>query len=87
MPPDEMEEKKKTVIELCTCPRCPSYVECDEKGGFCFPTIGKSGCIESEKGCICPGCPVTEKIGLKNNFYCTRGSENEQLGQSEKPAE
>ncbi|WP_414674908.1 DUF2769 domain-containing protein [Methanoregula sp.] len=32
-------------------------------------------CISPEQDCICPGCPITGEIGLKNTFYCARGSE------------
>jgi len=73
-----MEEKKKMVLKLCVCSKCPSWVECGEKGGFCF--VGKSKCIKEEKGCICGSCPVTAKMGLKHGYYCTRGSEKEQSG-------
>ncbi|GAJ05980.1 unnamed protein product [marine sediment metagenome] len=76
----EMEEKKNMVINMCICKNCPSWVECNEQGGFCFPTIGKSKCITEEKGCICGGCPVTEKMGLKHIYFCTKGSEKEQSG-------
>ncbi|MCK5661811.1 MAG: DUF2769 domain-containing protein, partial [Methanosarcinales archaeon] len=55
-------------------------VTCGEKGAYCFPTIGKSKCITEENGCICGGCPVTEKMGLKHIYYCTKGSEKEQSG-------
>jgi hypothetical protein len=80
MSPEEMEKRKQMVLGLCTCPGCPSWVECGEEGGFCLQTIGKSSCIEEEKGCICPGCPVTEKMGLNHDYFCTRGSEKEQSG-------
>lgn len=76
----EMKEKKKMVLDMCICAKCPSWIECDEKGGFCFPTIGKSKCITEEKGCTCGMCPVTTKIDLKNIYFCTKGSEKEQLG-------
>lgn len=78
MSPEEMEDRKKMVLEMCICGSCPSWVECGEEGGFCFPTIGRSGCIEEERGCTCPTCPVTEKMGLKHIYFCTRGSEKEQ---------
>jgi hypothetical protein len=81
MSPKEMEEKKQMVLGTCICRGCPSWVECDEKGGFCFPTIGKSSCIKEEKGCICGGCPVTAKMGLKHTYFCTRGSETDQGGE------
>lgn len=80
MDSEEMEEKKRRVLSMCICSECPSWVECGEKGGFCFPTIGKSKCITEEQGCICGKCPVTAKIGLKHGYYCTRGSEKEQSG-------
>jgi hypothetical protein len=75
---EEIEEKKRRVLEMCICPKCPSWVECGEKGGFCFPDIGKSSCITDEKGCICPGCPVVDEMELEHDYYCTRGSEKEQ---------
>jgi len=43
-------------------------------------SFGKSKCIKEEKGCVCGGCPVTMKMGLKHGYYCTKGSEKEQLG-------
>lgn len=80
MNPEEMEQKKQKVLEMCICSRCPSWTECGEKGGFCFPTIGKSSCITDEKGCICPACPVADEMSLKNDYYCTKGSEKDQSG-------
>lgn len=74
----EIEQKKQKVLDMCICPQCPSWVECNEKGGFCFLTIGKSSYISEEKGCICPGCPVTDDMGLAHDYYCTKGSEEEQ---------
>jgi hypothetical protein len=78
--PKEMEEKKKMVLSMCICKDCPTYVECGEAGGYCFPLIGKSGCIKEEKQCICAECPVYSKMGLKHTFYCTRDSEKAQSG-------
>ncbi|MDO8647985.1 MAG: DUF2769 domain-containing protein [Candidatus Diapherotrites archaeon] len=74
---EAMEKQKKELIPLCACPQCPSWIECKEKGGFCFESIGKSKCIKEENGCICGGCPVTQKAGLHNRYYCTRGSEKQ----------
>jgi hypothetical protein len=81
---DQMEEKKKMVVQMCTCERCPSYKDCTAEGGerelgFCFPGIGKSKCIAEEKGCICANCPVTAQMQLKNLYFCTKGSEKEQV--------
>jgi hypothetical protein len=80
MSPEEIEKRKEWVLENCTCMSCPSWVECDEEGGFCFQTIGKSRCIKEEKGCICGGCPVYDKLELKHLYFCTKGSEQEQSG-------
>ncbi len=79
MSPEELEATKKMILEMCLCKNCPTYVDCGEPGGYCFVTIGKSGCISEEKGCLCPSCPVTAKMGLKHMYYCIRGSEKEQL--------
>lgn len=83
MSPEQMEEKRSMVVQMCICKGCPSYEDCSAKGGqaelgFCFPSIGKSDCIAAEKGCICGGCPVTPKMGLKNIYFCTKGSEMDQ---------
>lgn len=76
---DEVEKDVQTILSMCICPNCPSWVDCGDSGGFCVHTIGKSNCIVEESGCICGGCPVTEKMGLKHIFYCILGSEKEQL--------
>ncbi|KKH97031.1 hypothetical protein EO95_06655 [Methanosarcina sp. 1.H.T.1A.1] len=70
-------EQEQMVTLMCICPDCPSWIECGEKGGFCFETIEKSRCINEEKGCICPSCPVANSMGLEYMYYCTRGSEKE----------
>jgi hypothetical protein len=69
---------RKKGIEICLCGMCPSYVECKEEIAFCLAATGKSVCIKVEDGCLCPGCPVTEKEGFQHVYYCTRGSENDQ---------
>lgn len=66
------EQKKEYVFSNCICKKCPSYVECGEKAGFCL--VGKSKCIEEKKGCTCPDCPVTAKMSLKWGYYCVNGS-------------
>lgn len=80
MSPEEMEQKKQMVLSMCTCKNCPSYLESDEPVGYCFVMIGKSKNITEEKGCICGGCPIYEKMELKNTYYCTRDSEKVQSG-------
>lgn len=71
------EQKKEYVFANCICKKCPSYVECGEKAGFCL--VGKSSCIEEKKGCICGDCPVTKKMGLKWGYYCTNGSAKQMM--------
>jgi hypothetical protein len=66
------EQKQEYVFANCICKKCPSYVECEERGGFCW--VGKSTCIKEKKGCICPECPVTAKLNLKWGYYCLNGS-------------
>lgn len=78
MSPEEMEKKKEMVLSKCICNSCPSWVECGEKGGFCFPAIGKSNCIKEKKGCVCGGCPVYAEMNLQKEYYCIMGSEKEQ---------
>jgi len=84
---DQLDGKKRlnALKELegdCVCPICPSYNECaKEKDENVFCITGKSnGCINLELGCMCPTCPLAQKykIGMIYNFYCHRGSENEQ---------
>ena len=68
----------KKIIDLCICKKCPSWVECNEQGGFCSEDIGKSKCILHENGCICGGCPAYNKMNLSHMYYCIRGSEKDQ---------
>ncbi|MFB0522976.1 MAG: DUF2769 domain-containing protein [Candidatus Bathyarchaeia archaeon] len=73
----QMVESKK---ELCICGDCPSYNDCaSESRELLHCALGKSSyCIVEETGCICPSCPVTGQMGLKYEYFCTRGSEREQ---------
>ena len=78
-------ERMKAIADskaLCICPDCPSYTECAQKKGEVFYcAVGRSPmCISKESGCICPACPITEKMGLTNQYFCTRGTEKEQRG-------
>ncbi|MBN2517388.1 MAG: DUF2769 domain-containing protein [Candidatus Altiarchaeota archaeon] len=76
----ETEKQKQEAIKLCICPDCPSWVECREKGAYCLEAVGRSNCITKEEGCLCPACPLVEKLNLKYTYFCTRGSEKEQAG-------
>lgn len=76
-------EKTKTVGNLksmCICPDCPTYTDCaklaDERL-FCW-FGGSKNCISKEIDCLCPSCPVASEMGLKHDFFCTRGSEKSQ---------
>lgn len=35
-----------------------------------FCAFSKSSCIDTEKGCLCPGCEVHKKYELKNMYFC-----------------
>jgi hypothetical protein len=81
---DLSKDEKLMILEKrekqCICPQCPNYKECvTEENELAFCTTGKSICIEKEKQCICSQCPFAAEMGLKNNFYCTRGSEKQQI--------
>ena len=67
---------------LCICPNCPTYNECaQENGELFYCAMGASPiCITKELGCICPACPITEKMGLTHDYFCVRGTEREQRG-------
>lgn len=70
-----IEENKKK----CVCAKCPSYNDCAaRKRELVYCLVGKSReCQLDELGCICPDCPVTFELDLKNTYHCTRGSEKE----------
>ncbi len=69
------EEAKKICKDYCGM--CPSYLGTGENE-LLFCRIGKSEVITDEKGCVCGGCPVQKKMGLKWFYYCTKGSSKEQ---------
>jgi hypothetical protein len=76
----EREEASKKLAAMCNCPSCPTYNRCAKNAQeLLFCAKGKSFmCISEEKNCICPACPVASELGLKNKFFCTRGSETTQ---------
>ena len=79
------EERKATIAEntnMCICASCPTYVGTGETE-LLFCELGKSDVITEDKGCTCPGCPVTPKMGLRWNDYCLKGSGREQLTQQD----
>ena len=71
----EFEEKLPVFERMCICEHCPTYVPEERHEAFCQALVGESKVITQEKGCDCPKCPVHQNEGLKNGYYCTRGSE------------
>ncbi|MFP4082045.1 MAG: DUF2769 domain-containing protein [Candidatus Aminicenantes bacterium] len=71
-------EKLPMVKDMCVCKTCPTYISEETEFGFCHALVGQSKIITEEKGCNCPTCPVYQRMGLKNGYYCTRKSEIEQ---------
>lgn len=80
------ENEREKMIENnkkdCICGDCPSYNDCAKVNSeLLYCEDGKSvNCIFDEKGCICGDCPVTGRLGLVNDYFCTRGSERSQRG-------
>lgn len=77
------EDQGKTIEKLkgmCICPGCPTYTKCAKNNSeILFCATGKSFmCIDQEKGCSCPACPVAKDLGLKYKSFCTRGAEKAQ---------
>lgn len=66
---DKLDKKTKTE---CICAMCHSYVDCGESMEYCLPEMNVSKCIKEEHGCICPDCPVFEKMKLDRKYYCIR---------------
>ncbi len=63
--------------DLCICGDCPTYNACArESKELLYCIYGKSfHCVTEDLGCICPGCPVVDQIGLVNLTFCLYGSE------------
>ena len=79
MSPKERDAMIKDTDKICMCARCPSHIGTGEKM-LTFCARGKSKIIKAENGCICPACPVQNKLHLRWVYYCTRGSGAEQSG-------
>jgi hypothetical protein len=80
------EQERKAAVEeltdLCICSTCPTYVGTGETE-LLFCIVGTSDVISEDKGCPCPACPVTPRIGLRWNDYCLKGSGQQRLAQGE----
>jgi len=79
--PAQMEKRLKEVESMCICGNCPTYLGLGEEDDYivyCFPTRGKSKKIENEVSCICEDCPVYEEMNFTGDFFCIRGTEEQQ---------
>ena len=73
-----MDEMLKEFESMCLCKPCPTYIGLGEEDDYivyCVPARGKSKKIKDEIGCICPSCPVYEKMKFTTDYFCTRGIE------------
>jgi len=61
--------------KICTtfCGTCPTYPGI--KGEFLFCARGRSSSPKKEMGCNCGVCDVWNTYGLKDFYYCMKGSE------------
>jgi hypothetical protein len=78
MSPEEREAYLAELTGMCLCEACPTYEGTGETV-LLFCVHGKSDIITEDKGCPCRKCPVTEKMGLRWNDYCLKGSGQERL--------
>jgi len=79
MTPEEREARIAELTELCICGSCPTYVETGETE-LVFCATRRSELIKEERGCLCPGCPVQDKMALRWDYYCLKGSGKELAG-------
>lgn len=81
MSEDEMAKMLEDSKSTCRnfCPECPSYTGTGETE-LAFCTQGRSKIITEEKGCLCPGCPISRKLSMRWDYYCQKGSGMEQAG-------
>ena len=71
------EERQEQLRQECICPQCPTFTPCaGDAQERIYCVAGRSpSCITEDLGCICPTCPVTDKIGLEHLTFCLLGSE------------
>jgi len=78
----EIEQGKEIFAyrSMCVCPTCPTYNHCAKTNNeLLYCLLGKSpSCIKNLKKCACVRCPVSFKMSLSRQFYCSRGTETEQ---------
>lgn len=67
---DNIPENEKICNNFCRT--CPTYPGID--GEILFCARGKSSSPKNEMGCNCGVCEVWNKYGLKDFYYCIKGS-------------
>ncbi len=75
------QEKLKRFENICICRDCPTYASLGEPDTYivyCHPLRGKSKKITEEVGCQCPDCPVWKEMKFTKDYFCTRGTEEQQ---------
>jgi hypothetical protein len=78
-PSKTMKNRLTQVDATCICRDCPTYASLGEKDdyiSYCFR--GKSKKITEEVGCQCPDCPVWKETKFTKQYFCTRGTEQQQ---------
>ena len=82
MSSEEIMKAIKMNKSLCICGGCPSYNDCaKDNDELLYCSLGASpDCINKAEVCICSVCKVTPKMGLKNQYFCVKGSEKKQRG-------
>jgi hypothetical protein len=66
-------ETSRENVELCQkdwCGPCPSFPGVQGEALYCA-VGGSKGKVE-RKGCNCPDCPIWEKCGLSEMYYCAK---------------
>lgn len=81
----EFDNRERWVAEKCICTDCPSYVAEETELAFCWVATGASEVISQENDCVCGQCAVFNEAQLRTAYYCTRGSELEQLNELSEP--
>jgi len=79
MSKEERSKQLEALASECQCNECPTYRGTGEER-LLFCATNKSPIIKEKEGCNCPDCPLVEKLGLKNNYYCIIGNEMTQRG-------
>ena len=71
--------KMQMYMDMCSCPKCPSYMDCskmDSDAMFCLKGPSMM-CSEPMNACNCKTCMVEKDLMMKDQMYCMNGSEFE----------